>query len=115
MAIKQKQIKDTLHNSCIIHNATSNDIQSMVRLSKLKRLDYEKAQPQFWRHAPDAEIQQTTWFNQLLKQDDHFLFVAKANQHLVGFIIGRLRDAPEVYRPGVDGYQYPPLSGAGIQ
>jgi hypothetical protein len=62
MTIKQKQIKDTLHDSCIIHNATSNDIESMVRLSKLKRLDYEKAQPQFWRHAPDAEIQQATWF-----------------------------------------------------
>ena len=69
MTIKQQKIKDTLHDSCIIHNATSNDIESMVRLSKLKRLDYEKAQPQFWRHAPDAEIQQATWFNQLARSN----------------------------------------------
>ena len=58
-----------LQDPFVIHNATSNDIESMVRLSKLKRLDYEKAQPQFWRHAPDAEIQQATWFNQLARSN----------------------------------------------
>lgn len=90
----------TTQNPFIIRHAIANDIDFMVALSRLKRLAYEKAQPQFWRHAPDAEIQQTAWFNQLLKQNDHFLFVAEANKHIVGFIIGRLREAPEVYRPG---------------
>ena len=71
-----------------IRSAMADDIKSMVALSKQKRLDYEKAQPQFWRHAPDAEIQQTTWFNQLLEQDDHFLFVAEANIILLMGIAG---------------------------
>ena len=82
-----------------IRPAMADDIKSMVALSKKKRLDYEKAQPQFWRHAPDAEIQQTTWFNQLLEQDDYLLLVAEANKHIIGFIIGRIRQAPEVYQP----------------
>ena len=83
-----------------IRVAKTTDINSMVALSHQKRLAYEKVQPQFWRHALDAENQQITWFNQLIEQDDHLLFVAEANKHIVGFIIGRIRKAPEVYQPG---------------
>ena len=31
-----------------IRFATYHDLVSMVDLSRVKRLDYEKAQPQFW-------------------------------------------------------------------
>ncbi len=83
-----------------IRNAMAKDIEAMVTLSQLKRLDYEKAQPQFWRHTPDAEHQQTLWFQQLLNQPDYLLLIAELHQQTIGFAIGRLRTAPEVYQPG---------------
>lgn len=88
------------HDPFIIRHAIADDIESMVSLSKQKRLDYEKAQPEFWRHAPDVEHQQTLWFQQLLNHEDHLLFIAESNKQIIGFIIGRLRKAPEVYQPG---------------
>ena len=92
-------ISTVSHNKPNIRPAMTDDINSMVALSKKKRLDYEKAQPQFWRHAPDAEIQQTIWFNQLLEQNDHLVLIAETNKHIIGFVIGRIRQAPEVYQP----------------
>ena len=92
--------KDLVNTKPItIRAAKTTDINAMVALSHQKRLAYEKVQPQFWRHALDAESQQTTWFNQLLEQDNHFLFVAEFNKQIIGFVIGRLRNAPEVYQP----------------
>lgn len=83
-----------------VRPANANDISSMVELSKEKRLAYEKVQPQFWRHAEDAELQQTQWFQSLLNNPDYLLKVATSNQSIQGFIIGHLRQAPEVYNPG---------------
>jgi hypothetical protein len=87
-------------NQYTIRHANANDISSMVELSKAKRLAYEKVQPQFWRHAEDAELQQTQWFQSLLNNPDYLLKVATRNQSIQGFIIGHLRQAPEVYNPG---------------
>ncbi len=80
--------------------ATKNDIVSMVGLSYQKRKDYEQAQPQFWKYAEGAEESQAEWFNELLEHKDYILLVAKENSKVIGFIIGRLVKAPEVYNPG---------------
>ena len=83
-----------------IRFATLSDIDSMVTLSRQKRLTYEKDQPVFWRHAEQAEESQTQWFLQLLERVDHILLIAECDKKLNGFIIGRIMKAPEVYDPG---------------
>jgi hypothetical protein len=80
--------------------ATKADITSMVNLSYQKRRAYEKAQAQFWRYADGAEEVQQKWFEELLERDDHIILVAKSDTKTIGFIIGRLVKAPEVYDPG---------------
>ncbi len=79
-----------------------SDIDTMVSLSKAKRLDYEKVQPQFWRYAGESgDKSQKHWFETLLDSKDDLLFTAKdENQRILGFVIGRLITAPEVYNPG---------------
>lgn len=72
----------------------------MVFLSHQKRCDYEKAQPQFWKHADGAKEAQAKWFEELLLQDHSILLIAQSQNKLQGFIIGRIISAPEVYNPG---------------
>jgi len=83
-----------------IRPARASDIAAMISLSYRKRRAYEKAQPQFWRYAPGAEESQRQYFNGLLAQNDHIFLVAEAHDKIVGFVIGHLRRAPEVYDPG---------------
>ena len=84
-----------------IHEADSSDIEAMVSLSKEKRLRYEKAQPQFWRYAKNAETVQHKWFEELLKNDKYLMLTAKdTHQTILGFIIGQCINAPAVYDPG---------------
>lgn len=79
----------------------AGDIQSIVEMSYQKRLSYEKAQPKFWKYAGDiAELSQAKWFKELLGSNDHIMLTATCHQKIVGFIIGKLMPAPEVYNPG---------------
>jgi hypothetical protein len=82
-----------------INLATKPDITSMVDLSYQKRKNYEKAQPQFWKYAKNAEEIQAKWFEELLEHQDYILLVAKDKNKIVSFVIGRLVNAPEVYNP----------------
>jgi RimJ/RimL family protein N-acetyltransferase len=84
-----------------IRSATISDIESMVSLSKTKRLEYEKAQPQFWRYAGEnGDNAQKEWFKELLEDKNHLMFIAQGDtQEILGFIIGKLMRAPEVYNP----------------
>ena len=84
----------------IIRPATDIDVNSMVSLSYEKRRAYEKHQPQFWRHSPGAEDSQSKWFNQLLLDDSNIILVAESADNVVGFVIGSIKSAPEVYDPG---------------
>ncbi len=87
-------------NKSDINLATKTDIKSMVSLSYQKRKNYEQAQPQFWKYAENAEEIQIKWFEELLEHQDYILLVAKLENKIVGFVIGRLVTAPEVYNPG---------------
>jgi hypothetical protein len=84
-----------------IRPAQLSDIDAMVLLSRSKRLAYEKAQPQFWRYAGEkGDDSQRQWFKELLQNKDYLLFTAaNDDQEIIGFIIGRLVPAPEVYNP----------------
>ena len=85
-----------------IYLANLDDIDDMSRLSKAKRLAYEKAQPKFWSYAGEKgdEIQKA-WFKELLDNPEYLLFIAKdSNQQCMGFVIGKLMQSPQVYNPG---------------
>jgi len=86
----------------MIRISNLSDIDAMVLLSKAKRLSYEKAQPQFWRYAgEEGDNTQRQWFTELLKDKNHVMFTAESDtKEILGFIIGKLMPAPEVYNPG---------------
>ena len=86
--------------SAHIRRATTADVSSMVALSDKKRSAYEQAQPQFWRRAEKANEEQAQWFEWLLSKDIHILLVVEMNGQIAGFIMGKLKSAPEVYDPG---------------
>jgi hypothetical protein len=68
--------------------ATSNDLPSMVRLSRQKRHDYARYQPVFWRPAEDGDQKQEGFFGWLLQQEAPLLFVSEApDGSLSGFLI----------------------------
>jgi hypothetical protein len=73
----------------------------MVVLSYQKRRDYEQAQSQFWKYAEGAEAVQTKWFAELLERDDYIILIAKSEQKVIGFTIGRIIPCPEVYEAGL--------------
>lgn len=81
--------------------ACQADIRGMTQLSYEKRRAYEKAQPQFWRYKKGAELSQSKWFQELLGQEGAILLVAESASSLLGFIIGQLVQAPEVYDSGL--------------
>jgi hypothetical protein len=118
-------------NSTMIRPSQPSDIDSMVSLSKAKRMLYEKAQPQFWRYAgEEGDKVQEKWFKELLEDKNYVMFTAirhcerlsyrhcerseaiqagspqshallrDDDAEVLGFIIGRLMPAPEVYNPG---------------
>jgi predicted acetyltransferase len=85
----------------IVSKSVESDVASMVKLSYKKRREYENAQPQFWKWAGEVgEKTQFEWFAALLKDDKYIALSAKEDDEVVGFIIGRLVSAPEVYDPG---------------
>lgn len=87
------------NDNLIIRECGVKDINSMVVLSHRKRLLYEKAEPQFWRYAKGAEDIQSQWFEELLTKNDYILLLAEFKKNIVGFIIGQIIKAPEVYAP----------------
>jgi len=90
-----------IKNDVSIRFSQVSDIAMMVEMSYQKRRAYEKAQPQFWKYAGSkAEILQAKWFEELLSHGDHIMLTAESNKKIVGFIIGKLIPAPEVYNPG---------------
>lgn len=85
----------------LIRPSILSDINTLVSMSKVKHRSYEKEQPKFSKYAgPEAEPSQAKWFEELLSHNDYIMLTALKNQELVGFIIGRLIPAPEVYNPG---------------
>ncbi len=114
-----------MNQNIFIRPATLSDINAMVALSITKRLAYEKAQPQFWKYAGESgDNAQKAWFKELLTHKDYILMVATRHgersvaiqknskdwiasplarnddeDSVLGFIIGKLMPAPEVYNP----------------
>lgn len=98
----QNSIHQNIVPQFVVRTSQLSDISGMVSLSKAKRMLYEKAQPQFWRYAgEEGDNTQRKWFKQLLEDKNYVMFTAESDtQEILGFIIGRLMPAPEVYNPG---------------
>jgi hypothetical protein len=84
----------------IIRKATEEDIPRMVELSELKRQEYEKHQPLFWKKSKDSAEKQTAFFKTQLSKENIISFVHEDRGNLDGFIIALLVSAPPVYDPG---------------
>lgn len=89
-------------SSINVRTSQLTDTIAMVSLSKAKRKLYEKAQPQFWRYAgEEGDNTQRQWFTELLEDKNYVMFTAESDtQEILGFVIGKLMPAPEVYNPG---------------
>jgi predicted acetyltransferase len=98
----QSNINQNTVPQFVVRTSQLSDIDAMVLLSKAKRLAYEKAQPQFWRYAgEEGDNTQRQWFKELLENKNYVMFTAESDtQEILGFIIGKLMPAPEVYNPG---------------
>lgn len=98
--------QNSIHQNIIpkfaIRTSELSDTLAMVLLSKAKRLGYEKAQPKFWRYAgEEGDKVQEKWFKELLEDKNYVMFTAETGtQEILGFVIGKLMPAPEVYNPG---------------
>lgn len=98
----QNSIHQNIVLRFVVRTSQLSDIDAMVLLSKAKRLAYERAQPQFWRYAgEEGDNTQRQWFKELLEDKNYVMFTAESGtQEILGFIIGKLMPAPEVYNPG---------------
>lgn len=68
-------------------------------LYPIQRRAYEKVQPQFWRYKEGDEKLQAKWFKELLLLDDYIMLIAESENKIIGFIIDKIIEAPEVYDP----------------
>ena len=70
----QKNAHNNVVPKIIIRPTQLSDIEAMVSLSKTKRLAYEKAQPQFWRHNGElGDHSQRQWFQELLEDENYLM------------------------------------------
>lgn len=98
---ENRPVINSWKNEFSVVKSKDTDIDSMNVLSRQKRLAYEKAHPWFWKWAGDSgEEAQKTWFRELISDDNHICLVAKNSNEILGFIIGKIVSAPEVYAPG---------------
>jgi predicted acetyltransferase/GNAT superfamily N-acetyltransferase len=98
----QNSIHQNIVPQFVVRTSQLSDTLAMVSLSKAKRKLYEKAQPQFWRYAgEEGDNTQIQWFTELLEDKNYVMFTAENDtQEILGFVIGKLMPAPEVYNPG---------------
>jgi predicted acetyltransferase/RimJ/RimL family protein N-acetyltransferase len=98
----QNSIHQNIVPQFVVRTSQLSDTLAIVLLSKAKRKLYEKAQPQFWRYAgEEGDKAQEKWFKELLEDKNHVMFTAENDsQEILGFVIGKLMPAPEVYNPG---------------
>jgi len=83
----------------LIHRAGATDVKAIVELAELRRVQYEKYQPVFWRKAADSQAKQLPYFHELIKRRNVIALVHEESRGVDGFIIGELHKAPPVYDP----------------
>lgn len=82
-----------------LRSAEVGDVERMVALSDVKRTEYERFAPTFWRKAEGAIEGQKTFFRALLECPNIIALVWDEGE-VEGFIIGSIVPPPPVYAPG---------------
>ena len=83
----------------MVRLADVNDIPRMTELADLKRTEYERFSPTFWRKAEGAVAGQTAFFETLLERPNVIALVWDEGE-MDGLIIGSVVPPPPVYNPG---------------
>ncbi len=82
-----------------VRPAQLHDVERMAELSDLKRTEYERFSPTFWRKAEGAKEAQATFFRALLERPNVIALVWD-EAGVEGFIIGSIVPPPPVYDSG---------------
>jgi hypothetical protein len=83
-----------------IRPATAQDVDGLADLAELRRSDYARYQPVFWRPATDAKRRHWRFLAKLAASNDAITLVSDDSGRLTGFIIVTFVPAPPVYDPG---------------
>jgi hypothetical protein len=83
-----------------IRPAVGADVDAMITLAAMRREQYARYQPMFWRPAADAEEKQRPYLTKLVGSDDVITLVSDGEGQVTGFLIATLTSAPPVYSPG---------------
>ena len=83
-----------------IRTAAQADVPSMAALAGIRREQYARYQPLFWRPAPAASDKHGAYLGRLVASDKVISLVSEDTGELTGFLIATLNPAPPVYDPG---------------
>jgi GNAT superfamily N-acetyltransferase len=103
-----------------IRAAVQADVPAMTALAAVRREQYARYQPLFWRPAPAAPDKHRAYLGRLVASDEVITLVSEeAGEEageLTGFLIATLKPAPPVYDPGglscdIDDFVVTPAAG----
>lgn len=83
----------------MVRPAQSQDVERMAELADLKRTEYERFSPTFWRRADGTVASQMTFFRALLKRSNIIALVWEEGE-AEGFIVGSVVPPPPGYNLG---------------
>ena len=83
-----------------IRTAATADVDAMAALAGIRREQYARCQPLFWRPAAGALDKHRAYLATLIGDDTVITLVSEEAGQLTGFLIATLTGAPPVYDPG---------------
>jgi ribosomal protein S18 acetylase RimI-like enzyme len=83
-----------------IRNAAAADVAAMAGLAEMRRQQYARYQPLFWRPAAGALDRHRPYLAKLVDSDQVITLVSEEAGELTGFLVATLTGAPGVYDPG---------------
>jgi GNAT superfamily N-acetyltransferase len=83
-----------------IRTAGRADVPAMTALAGIRREQYARYQPLFWRPAAVAPEKHRAYLSRLVASDEVIALVSEEDAELTGFVIATLKPAPPVYDPG---------------
>lgn len=83
-----------------IRAAVSADVPAMTTLAAIRREQYARYQPLFWRPAAGAHDKHRPHLASLVASSEAITLVSEDAGQLTGFLIATLNPAPPVYDPG---------------
>jgi hypothetical protein len=83
-----------------IRPAVQADVAAMTSLATIRRKQYARYQPLFWRPAAGAQDKQRAYLASLVASDEVITLVSEDAGQVTGFLIATLTPAPPVYDPG---------------